>query len=150
MPARVTRIDLNNLAIEILLHSRGGPVWNLVERTARRVGTFAKDLAPVRSGELKRSLFVEMSSRPGRVIAEVSFNAFHALYPELGVRGPIRPKTGGFLIFPESRPGYPNRRWAFTQVRGQKGQNFLWRGLQLGTRSGGQRWSLDRLMRGRL
>lgn len=150
MPVQITRVDLNNLNIERLLHSRGGPVWNLVERTSQRVGMFAKNAAPSRSGALKRSMFVEMSSRPGRVEAEVSFNAFYALYPELGTTGPILPKTGRFLIFPESRRGYPDRRWAFTSVRGQAGQNFLWKGLRLGTRTGGQRWSLERLMRGRL
>lgn len=149
MPVRVTRIDLNNLAIERLLHAPGGPVWNLVSTTSRRIGLAARDLAPVRSGELKRSLFIEQSSRPGRVMAEVSFHAFHSLYPELGTKGPILPRTGGLLYFPESRPGYPSRRWALARVKGQKGQNFLWRGLRRGVR-GGQRWSVERLMEGRL
>jgi hypothetical protein len=150
MPLRITRVDLNNRNIELLLHGRGGPVWNLVERTAQRVGVFARGFAPQRSGELKRSLFIEMDSRPGSVRAEVSFNAFHSLFPELGTRGPITPRTGSLLSFRESRPGYPDRRWSFSQVRGQRGQNFLYRGLRQGTRTGGQRWSVERLMRGRL
>lgn len=86
-------------AIQALLHGKGGMVYTDINKRALRVQTAAKRQVGVRTGRLKRSIHVNMRSRPNTE-ALVGSNVRYALLHHNGSRPhPIEAKPGRMLTF---------------------------------------------------
>lgn len=115
----------------------GGDVHRYVQDKGRKAAAYAKEEAPVRSGTLRRGIRVErvQPSRNG-VRVRISSRAQHSRYVIEGT-GPIISvdTTGeGFFWMPMSR-GVKKRHRYYDDIRGQKANNFLQRGLDMSVRS---------------
>lgn len=101
----------------------GGMVWKWARQRAVRIERIAKMNAPVRSGELRRSITSEYEgSLPYQVIMNVYADAEHGLWVHEGTTGPIRPLYGKIMTLPPYG-AYPQVKARF--VRGQDANPFL-------------------------
>lgn len=128
------RVDLHQAAIRNFLYSPAGPIVRGVGRWAEQVRVAAIANAPKDTGALASSSIIEMSTRPGFVVAEIGFMARHAMWVHEGTgiygprRRPIRSRRKK-MRFPNrgggSRGGRPSPFVYVSSVRGQPGQPFL-------------------------
>lgn len=91
------RIDWNEGAIRILLSGPEGETSQDIQRRARAVQRRAQGAAPVRTGELRSSIHVNTVSAADGAAAEITADAWHALYVEFG-RRPINIAGGSHWL----------------------------------------------------
>ena len=107
----------------------GGEVHDLIHDVAKDAKAFSVQFAPMRTGKLKRNIYV---GQPKRVAiyglsSTVAANVRYALWVHQGTRGPIRSKSGKKLKV----VSFPSGGISFhKQVRGQTANPFLARGLR--------------------
>ena len=100
----------------------GGAIWRWARQRSVRVERTAKAFAPIRTGELRRSIYATYEpSPPKEVIMEVHATAYYAQYVHEGTFGPILPRSGKFLKF-KGRDGH---NVYARSVSGQRPQPFL-------------------------
>ena len=86
------RIDWDDGQIRILLSGPEGETSQDIQRRARAVQRRAQSKAPVRTGELRSSISVNTTSPSDGAKAEITADAWHALYVEFGRTSVV---TGG-------------------------------------------------------
>ena len=115
----------------------GGMVNDYFKDKGGKAAAFAKEMAPVRSGELRRSIRRErVQWSRNRVHVRVSARAKHAIFVIEGT-GPIidvDSTAEGFFWMPR-RPHSPQRRRFYYDIRGQKANNFLARAAEMSARA---------------
>jgi hypothetical protein len=121
-------VQIDSGAVHTLVHDRSGPVGAELVKKAIVVQNEAKRLAPVATGNLRRSITWEWAERGGNLVIRVGTHAEHAIWVHegTGVHGPrgapIVPTHGRFLVFTpkgSSKPVFAR------QVQGMKGRPFL-------------------------
>lgn len=120
-------VQLDEAAIEELIHGVGGPVHTHIELTAHAILEVAKSFAPVGEEMGQEHLRDTGAVVPGPGMATVVFSSPHALYVEENTRPHIiRAKNGPLLVFYWGKVG---KVVAFPQVShpGTTGQHFLTR-----------------------
>lgn len=127
-----SRIDLDDAAINALLHGPAGPVVRAVEQPTARTANRARLEAPVDKGELRASIGHSVTARPGAVVGRVYATARHGIWQHQGTgvyagRGPIRPKRAKVLVF---RPKGSRQTVFAHQVKGTPPNPFLLRALR--------------------
>jgi hypothetical protein len=107
----------------ILMSQPGGQIWRWAYQRRGRVERLAKVNAPIRSGELARSIEASYEpAAPHDVVMEVAATADYALFVHEGTDGPIFPRESKRLFLPAWGPF----RQSFPRyVRGQRAQPFL-------------------------
>ena len=106
----------------------GGQIWRWAYQRRTRVERVAKSMAPVRTGELRRSIYGSYEPAPPQhVVMEVHAGAEHALWVHEGT-GPFI-SAGGDLM--RLRPGNGHGVVYKRVVRGQMPNPFLERALEL-------------------
>jgi HK97 gp10 family phage protein len=89
-------VEVNTSGLEALLGKVSAAAAERVLRpVAEKIGEIAQSNAPVRTGELRDSKYVEIEHRGDRVVADVGFSANHAAPVEYGAggfRGPVEPR----------------------------------------------------------
>ena len=121
------RITYNNSELRQLLSGPSGPVYQDIRRRGNAVLRRARELVPKGgTGNLKRSLAVEMSTVGGVPVAKVGSrgNVKYAIFQHEGTgiyagRGMIRPKRAKVLRWPGiNNSGKGNRRYQGGKTRG--------------------------------
>lgn len=115
----------------------GGMINDYFKDKGGKAAAYAKEMAPVRSGELRRSIRRErVQWSRNRVHVRVSARAKHAIFVIEGT-GPVIPVSTtaeGFFYMPR-RKGSPDRHRYYFDIRGQKPNNFLARAAEMSARS---------------
>ena len=124
---RTARIDIHDSTI-LRFTLPGGSVFDFVHGVVKDAAHFARGQAPMRTGELMRSIEARRptANRPYAVEGRVYAHAHYARYVHEGTTGPIMAKSGGQLRLA------PWGRWpaVYTDsVSGQAPNPFLARGL---------------------
>jgi hypothetical protein len=122
------RIDVHQGAMFNLLRSPSGPVHRRVSSVRRKTEAIAVANAPVGdTGNLRNERTSETRDETTRLVAEITFHAYYALFvmKGTGIYGPkgqpIRPKTAEYLVFRGRDGGLVYVK----QVRGQRPNPFL-------------------------
>lgn len=124
------RVDINNRFMNTLLRSPFGPVARHMLSRGRKVQRAARRNVNSRSGDLARSIDVQIVTTGGVSGAQIGTSLHYARYVHdgTGIYGPahrpIRPSRKKALTF----SGATNQVFAHS-VRGQPGTHFLTRAL---------------------
>lgn len=123
-----TRIVIYDSAIAAM-SLPGGSTWRWAFQRRRRVERLAKEFAPSRTGEMKRSIFGYYEpARPNQIVMEVWCQNDHAIYVHEGTTGPILPRDHKYMVLKPAYGPYPISLQR--SVRGQNAQPFLDNALQ--------------------
>lgn len=121
------RIDIDQAAVQGLLHSPAGPVVRRVERYTTRTEAAAKAGAPVDEGQLRASIDSAVTVQPGRVVGRVGSPLPQAVWTSFGTgiygpkKRPITPKHGRWLVFEPGRSMGPPRSGGRHRAKGKRG-----------------------------
>ena len=134
---KVTRVDVFDSRIDGW-YAPGGMVRAHARKIARRTVRYAKTEAPIRSGNLRRSIRDHVSRRGKRhVVGFARAHSGHAYYvhegtgPQFGkrrLRGSPGPKSAGFWQ-PGMRTRWPTYHDSRVPLAGQDANDFLVRGM---------------------
>lgn len=121
------RITLHQAQIAALLTSPGGAVVRHVNTYTRRTVNCARTSAPADTGAGRASIRSDLIVRGDKVVGRI-FMAKHMIYQHQGTgvyagRGPIRPRTGKYLVF---RPKDSKKLVYAKQVKGVPPKPFLY------------------------
>ena len=81
-----TRVELDQGALDELLHGEGGPVAQEITRRGIQVEGLAKDLCPVDTGRLRASITTEPGDAGGEFSVRIGTDVFYAIFQEFGTR----------------------------------------------------------------
>jgi len=157
------KITLNMPEISQLLNAPQGPVGRLVSRRVRRVRSLARTYCPKDTGQMEARIGSSVNIQAfrevrGEVISKDGaswwVNRGTGIFDRDGSTGPIFPKRSQFLRFPDRGGVRPDRHhapadagWVYARsVKGQKAQEFMWRGLRDGVRGTAQTWTVIKLV----